>query len=64
MITKHIKKRLKENVSLYKKTQKEYFIEENSVLIANAYRNGYISGKQARKWLDKYVEPYTGTNHL
>ena len=64
MITKHIKKRLKENVSLYKKTGKEYYIEENVILIQNAYSNGYISGRQARKWLYKYVESFTGTNHL
>lgn len=55
MITKHIKKRLKENVSLYKKTHNDYYIEENAILIKNAYHNGYISARQARKWLDKYV---------
>lgn len=64
MITNYIKKRLKENVSLYKKTGKEYFIEENTILIKNAYSNGYISGRQARKWLNKYVESFTGINHL
>lgn len=64
MITKHIKKRLKENVSLYKKTGKEYYIQENTTLIQNAYYKGYISGKQRRKWLHKYVELFTGINHL
>ena len=59
MIVKHIKKRLKENVSLYQKTQKEYFIIENNTLIHNAYSNGYITGKQARKLLHKYVHPFT-----
>ena len=64
MITKHIKKRLKENVSLYKKTKNEYYIEENTILVQNAYHNGYISGRQAKKWLDKYVNIFTGINHL
>lgn len=64
MITKHIKKRLKENFSLYKKTKKVYFIEENTTIIQNAYSKGYISGRQARKWLEKYVESFTGINHL
>ena len=64
MITKHIKKRLKENVSLYQKTQKEYFIIENNTLIYNAYSTGYITGKQARKLLHKYVYPFTENIHL
>ena len=64
MITKHIKKRLKENVSLYKKTENEYFIIESNSLIVNAYCYGYITGKQAKKWQYKYVESFTGTNHL
>ena len=64
MITKHIKKRLKENVSLYKKTGNEYFIIECDALIVNAYKKGYISGRQARKWLEKYVGSFTGINHL
>lgn len=37
MITKHIMKRLKYNVSLYKKTGNEYFIIECETLIVNAY---------------------------
>ena len=64
MITKHIKKRLKENVSLRKKTGKDYYIQENAILIQHAYYKGYISGKQRRKWLYKYVESFTGINHL
>ena len=64
MITKHIKKRLKENVSLYKKTGKDYYIQENTILIQNAYYKGYISGKQRRKWQYKHVESFTGINHL
>ena len=64
MITKHIKKRLKENVSLYKKTGKDYYIQENAMLIQNAYYKGYISGKQRKKWLYKYVESFTGISYL
>lgn len=64
MITKHIKKRLKYNVSLYKKTGNDYFIIECYTLIVNAYRNGYITGKQTKKWLDKYVNIFPEINHL
>lgn len=64
MIVKHIKKHLKENVYLYQKTLKEYFIIENNTLIHNAYSTGYITGKQARKLLHKYVYPFTENIHL
>lgn len=64
MITKHIMKRLKYNVSLYKKTGNEYFIIECETLIVNAYKKGFITGKQARKWLNKYVNIFTEINHL
>ena len=64
MITKHIMKRLKYNVSLYKKTGNEYFIIECETLIVNAYKKGFITGKKKRKWLNKYVNIFTEINHL